>query len=431
MAIADISAAVRQEERSSGAGVRLGPNPPVLILNVFYSGMAIARDLAGRGMRVIGLSAHHDIYGIWSRFCEIRFCPNSQENPEQLFDFLRAQVPELAGSIIFPTRDADVVFLDRYRNELEPHFRLAIPPRDVLYRVLDKYELVRIADQAEVAVPRTARVRCSADLARVPTDVGFPCVVKPVSSVHWRVGDNWSRVGGRKAFRAEDFKQLCQEYERLATVSSDLLVQEMVPGPVRDIVILGGYVNQNSEPLAFFTARKIVQSPEDFGTGCVVESDEIAEIVDPTTRLWKALNYHGMAEVEYKRDARDGRYKLIEINTRHWDWHQLGSPSGVNLSWTAYQHLAGRNVAPERKPIRRAKWVAEDAYLEYAAAGIYHGELGLSRMCKELAGHRMYGIFSWKDPWPFLRYSFQVLLPSLVKNVIRRIRGGFRSHEVR
>lgn len=431
MATTDISATLHQENTPARVGAPVRRNPPVLILNLFYSGLGIARDLAGRGMRIIGLSAHPQIYGNFSRFCEVRPCPNSQEDPERLFDCLMSLAPELAGSIIFPTRDADVVFLDRYRDQLKPHFRLAIPPRDVLFHVLDKYELVRIADTAGVPVPRTARVTCESDLARVPESVGFPCVVKPISSVHWRVGDNWSRVGGRKAFRAENFDHLCREYQRLAAVSSDLLIQEMIPGPVRDIMILGGYVDQNSEPLGFFTARKVVQSPEDFGTGCVVESDEIPELLELTARLWKALEYQGMAEVEYKRDARDGKYKLIEINTRHWDWHQLGKPSGVNLSWTAYQHLAGRNVVPERKSIQRAKWIAEDAYLEYVAAGIYHREIGLSRIWAELSGRHMYGIFSWKDPWPFLRYSFQVLLPSLLREVMRKIRGGSSSHEVR
>ena len=431
MPMTDMSATLQQENTPPQVDAPVRRNPPVLILNLFYSGLGIARDLAGGGMRIIGLSAHPQIYGNFSRFCEVRSCANSQEDPERLFDFLMSVAPELEGSIIFPTRDADVVFLDRYRIELEPHFRLAIPPREVLFRVLDKYELVRIADQADVPVPRTARVRCKADLERVPHDVGFPCVVKPVSSVHWRVGDNWSRVGGRKAFRAENFEHLCHEYERLVAVSSDLLIQEMIPGPVSDIVILGGYVDQNSDLLAYFTARKVVQSPEDFGTGCVVESDEIGELLEPTTRLFKALHYQGMAEVEYKRDARDGKYKLIEINTRHWDWHQLGKPSGVNLSWTAYQHLTGRKVVPERKRIRSAKWIAEDAYLEYAAAGIYHREIGLSKIGAELSGRRMYGIFNWKDPWPFWRYAFQVLLPSLLKAVVRKIRGGSATHEVR
>src|SRR5206468_8764757 len=46
------------------------------------------------------------------------------------------------------------------------------------------------------------------------------------------------------------------------------------------------------------------------------------DLVAPSIRLCKALNYRGMAEIEYKRDINTGEYKLIEINTRHWDWHR-------------------------------------------------------------------------------------------------------------
>ena len=66
-------------------------SPPVLILNLFYSGLGIARDLAGRGIRVVGLSAHPRIYGNFTRFCQVRRSPNSQEQPEELAEFLLAQ----------------------------------------------------------------------------------------------------------------------------------------------------------------------------------------------------------------------------------------------------------------------------------------------------------------------------------------------------
>ncbi|HET7208493.1 MAG TPA: hypothetical protein VFI95_18095, partial [Terriglobales bacterium] len=62
--------------------------PPVVILNMFYSGLGIARQLAGRGMRVIGLSADRSIYGNFTRLCEVRQAPNSNDDPEGLREFL-------------------------------------------------------------------------------------------------------------------------------------------------------------------------------------------------------------------------------------------------------------------------------------------------------------------------------------------------------
>ncbi|HZU41526.1 MAG TPA: hypothetical protein VE994_02560 [Terriglobales bacterium] len=397
--------------------------PPVIILNLFYTGLGIARDLAGRGVRVVGLSAHRKIFGNYTRFCEVRFSPNSQEEPEQLLGYLLQAAPELHGSVIFPTRDADVLFLDRYRDELEPHYRLAIPPHDTFVRTVDKYSLVQIARAAGVAVPRTAVVSRREDLLRIAREVGFPCVVKPVSSVQWRVGDNWTRVGGRKAFRVDTAEQLRDEYQRLEQVSPELLIQEMIPGAADQIVVLGGYVNEKSDPIAYFTARKLVQAPDDFGTGCVVQSEPIPEIVEPTLKLWRALNYQGMAEVEYKYDPRDGQYKLIEINTRHWDQHQLGRASGINITWAAYCHVSGQPCEDMLKPVQRAQWVAEDTLLLHVLGSMVRPQQRTPHLWQKLSRPRIYGISAWNDPMPACRHFVTIIFPSIVRGVFKKIRG--------
>jgi predicted ATP-grasp superfamily ATP-dependent carboligase len=186
-------------------------------------------------------------------------------------------------------------------------------------------------------------------------------------------------------------------------------------------VVLGAYVRENSEPVEYFTARKLLQSPDDFGTGCVVQSEDIPELLEPTRRLWKALGYQGIAEVEYKQDQKTGVYKLIEINARHWDQHQLGRASGVNVSWTAYCHLAGRPIEPVRMATRRVKWIAEDALVLYLLHALRRGQA--AKIYRALAGSRMYAIFAWNDPRPLLRYLLNGLLPLMGKWLWRTTRG--------
>ncbi len=386
--------------------------PPVIILNMFYSGLAIARDLAGSGVRVIGLSADRNAYGNHTRACEVRFAPDSQSEPERLAEYLVEASGELKGAVVFPTRDADVVFLDRYRDALR-EYRISIPPHDALRQALDKGILAQAAKDAGVPVPRTMVVRQAADLDLVPGEVGFPCVVKPVSSYQWRGAGRWETVGCRKAFRADTLKDLKEEYARVAVVNPEVLVQEWIPGSSAEIVIMGGYFGVGSEPLGHFCARKLVQEPEDFGTGCVVQNLSINEIVEPSTRLCQALNYRGMAEIEYKRDVVTGEYKLIEINTRHWDWHQLAHLSGVNLTRVAYSDLTGHRLDAGTHKQGGGKWVAEDALLLYSASGLFRGKLKLRTLFGHLAGPKMFGIFSWNDPMPFLHHSFGYMLPRM------------------
>jgi D-aspartate ligase len=405
----------RQGQRSAGK------LPPVLIMNMFYSGLAIARDLAGTGIKVIGLSADRNAYGNFTRFCEVRQTHDSQSEPEQLAKYLQSVAGELEGAVIFPTRDADVVFLDRYREQLKS-YRTSIPPRDSLPRVLDKASLVEAAEIAGVPAPMTMVVRSQTDVEKVGAQVGFPCVVKPVSSYQWRGAGKWEAVGCRKAFRAENVEDLREEYSRVSQVNPDILVQEWIPGSTRDIAIMGGYFGAGSEALGYFCARKLVQEPDDFGTGCVVQNVDLREIVEPSIRLCKSLGYRGMAEIEYKRDERTGEYKLIEINTRHWDWHQLGHMSGLNLTRVAYTDLTGQKLDAHTPQHPGGKWVAEDTLLLYSASGLYNHRLTLKSLFKQLSGPKMYGIFQWADPMPFLRYSVSYMFPTVGRMALRKIR---------
>ena len=421
-------------ERQAGDNARTlnrgvhGDRPPVVILNMYYSGLGIARELAGKGVRVVGLSSERKIYGNFTRLCEVRQAPNSQDAPEQLAEFLLRSKDDLAGAVIFPTRDADVIFLEHFRSELEPCYRLAIPPSECLRRTIDKYELAVAALGAGVPVPRTLRLTSAEQLARVPIEVGFPCVVKPISSYQWRIGGAWQQVGCRKAFRVDNAAMLRKEYDQIAKVAPQVLVQEWIAGGVDQIVVLGGYVGNSSELLAYFTARKILQSPDEFGTGCVVQSEAVPAIVDPTRYLLHALKYKGLAEVEYKQDALTGEYKLIEVNTRHWDQHELGRAGGVNLTWVAYCDLTGKNPPQERGPIVPTKWIAEDALLLHVIRNIARAEWGSVTWRQTLIGPRIYGIFHSKDPLPFIRHFCFSLVPMLAKMLLRSFRNGLRSH---
>jgi D-aspartate ligase len=386
--------------------------PPVIIMNMYYSGLAIARDLAGAGIKVVGLSSDHNIYGNFTRFCTVRQAPSSQAEPERLVEYLQKTSNELRGAVIFPTRDADVVFLDRYREQLAG-YRLSIPSREALNLVLNKGSLARAARSAGIAVPRTVVIQSADELKSVSEAVGFPCVMKPVSAHLWHGGNRWETVGCRKAFRVDSPEILEREYKQVAAVSPEVLVQEWIPGSSNEIVIMGGYFGNNSRALGYFCARKLVQEPEDFGTGCLVQNLPLEELIEPSARLCQSLNYRGMAEIEYKYDANTREYKLIEINARHWDWHQLAHMSGVNLTRVAYSDLTGHALDSSTSGKPGGKWIAEDAFMLHAAAALYKRRVKLRTLLRQLSGPKMFAIFAWDDPLPFLRYSLQSMLPTI------------------
>jgi len=82
----------------------------------------------------------------------------------------------------------------------------------------------------------------------------------------------------------------------------------------------------------------------------------VDEVVDAGLHLLRALGCNGLSQVEFKRDPRDGKFKLMEVNPRLWQWHSLARASGVDLPLIAYRDLTGERVEAVRMNGGRRKW---------------------------------------------------------------------------
>lgn len=377
--------------------------PTAIVMNMSYTGLGIARSLGERGVPVIGLSTQHGIYGNSTRYAKVELCADSREKPDQLL----AQMVTIGKSlgqrgVVFPTGDHDLVFLDRYRNELEPWFSLVLPDSEVLDTCLNKWRTYLCARENGVLSPQCWLLDGESSLTAAIDDITYPCVLKPLHAHRWRAGQNWELVGARKAIPIFSRDEFLAEYATVSAAGGQLLVQEMIQGADDRIVIAACYYDKNSNWVAGFNTRKLVQIPEGFGTGCIVQAAHCPELLELTRSLLGNLRYSGIAEVEYKWDKIKGAYSLIEINPRPWDQHRLGKACQVELMYIAYCDHAGLPV-PEVKPRAcSAKWVAEDAFLLNALSMVRHRDPKLKTLFQTASGERLYAISDLSDPLPMI-----------------------------
>jgi predicted ATP-grasp superfamily ATP-dependent carboligase len=385
-----------------------------VVMNMFYTGVGIARSLGERGIPVVGLTAERGTYGNFTRYAEILFCADSRDAPERLLAELLELGQRLGRTaVLFPTRDHDLVFLDRFRRELEAaHFIPVIPEHDALERCLDKWETYRWATQAGVPTPKCWLIERPEDLPRVAQEATYPCVLKPVAAHHWRTGNNWNLVGGRKAIAVASPEELTAEYGVTAGANRRVLVQQHIAGGDDALVVTACYIDRRSKFQAGFNIQKLVQVPVGFGTGCIVQSVQHPELFDRTIRLLGAMQFTGIAEVEYKWNSAEQDYQLIEVNPRPWDQHRVGAACGVDLIHLAYCDAAGLakpDVAAGFVPV---KWIAEDAFLMAALRFLWRRERGLGALLRNARGRKVYAIWSARDPLPFAMYVAR-LIPQL------------------
>jgi predicted ATP-grasp superfamily ATP-dependent carboligase len=261
-----------------------------------------------------------------------------------------------------------------------------------------------------------------ADVTRVAGEVSYPCVLKPVSSHQWRQGDNWKLVGERKAIAIASKEELVAEYRSIARADKAALVQELVPGDDDSLVIEACYLDRNRKYAAGFEAQKLIQAPEGFGTGCIVQSVSRPELVEPTRRLLESMGFSGVAEVEYKRDSRTGEYKLIEINPRPWDQHRLGAACGVDLIYIAYCDHAGLPAPPHGEAVPGHKWIADDTFLTMVLRLGWQRSPRLRDYLRNARGKRLFAIWSARDPAPLITWLFSRFIPGLMVACVHWLR---------
>jgi predicted ATP-grasp superfamily ATP-dependent carboligase len=400
--------------------------PVAVVMNMYHTGLGIARSLGEHGVRVIGLTSRRGFYGNFTRYAKTVFCPDSRNEPEALLAFLLKMRQEVAGRlVIFPTRDDDLLFLDRYRKELQEGFVLAVPETAVLKVCLNKWETHLLAQRAGVSVPKCWLVENAEDLARTIAEVAYPCVLKPISTPDWRRGNNWNIVGSRKAIAVSSPGELLAEYTAIAHASPRMVVQEVIPGGDDTLAITACYLNRDSQFVAAFNTQKLLQFPEGFGTGCILQTAHYPELLAPTLRLLQSLRFTGIAEVEYKWDRAAGEYKLIEINPRPWDQHRLGQASGADLAYIAYCEHAGERQPPVGGSAVNTKWVADDTFLMTAAELLRRRDPKLRTLFRLARGKRIYAIWSMRDPLPFAVYLMLTFIPTVVGGGLRLIRSLF------
>jgi D-aspartate ligase len=393
----------------------------VVVMNMHYTGLGVARALAGTTADVWGLSFDSTSIGNASRYCKFAPYPNPAAEPTAAIEFLTEFAARFEQQpLLIPTRDLDLEFLLRHRDAVSARYALSIAPSLVMDRILDKSQLFATARSIGITCPHEVRITGARDLRLAREEIALPCIVKPVVASRWRHGAIHEAVGRRKVVVFDNWADVQSFYERVAPLDPELLVQEYIPGDDRDLEIFGSYIARDGA-IRWFTARKILQSPPGSGTGIVVRAEPIADIVAPSTALLRALGYVGISEIEFKRDARTGKIALIEVNPRHWDQHAVGAAAGVNLSRALYADFIGDPVPEMHQSAEMVSWIAEEGYLLGLADVLRGHNYPLAGYLGALRGRRSWATLSLRDPQPGTRMVRRVAT-EYARGVYNRLR---------
>lgn len=366
----------------------------VLILEPSNGGLAAARSLVRQGFRVTVVAPPGQGFVAASRGVDGHVLP-----PEEWGEALAAMTGDGPVAVL-PGADRASAFLAEMRDLL-PSSALTFERREGAHLALmHKDSSDAIARRAGVLVPWTASAGHSDELAASTRDAPFPCVLKPVLSHEWR-----AIFGEERVLVVNDREEALRRAAPAFAAGLELVMSEYVPGgddAVEEAIVVRAA--DGSYPVRF-GCRKLRQYPRGFGAASICVSDPIPESQALTTALLDEAGFVGVAGVEVKRHAVNGRHYFIEANVRLPTQFGLGDAAGADASRRLVATLAGEPLGPAPEPRPGVKLVFPELEVRAAATEL-RGRSGGERLAavrdllRSYRGTREMGLLDPRDTGP-------------------------------
>lgn len=358
-----------------------------------YQGLGIVRSLGRHGIPVVVVDDERSIARA-SRWTSATRRVASLRSDDDVLSALSGVRDELgiSGWAVFPTRDENVAALSKHRDALAGDWLISSPHWDCVRVAWDKRETYRLAQKLQVPSPRTW---FPADEGDLPESMDAPLIIKPA------IKENFFYATRAKAWRADSVAALREHFRKASGIvpPGEILVQEMIPG---DGQFSYCALVSHGDVSADMTVRRTRQHPSDFGRASTfVETVDLPALAVPSLRFLREIGYHGLVELEYKRDPRDGEYKLLDVNARTWGYHTLGLAAGVDFPWLLFQELLGSASAPVTAR-SGVTWIRLATDLPNAVVDWRAKRIRAGAYARTLRGIDTEAVFSWRDPLPGL-----------------------------
>jgi predicted ATP-grasp superfamily ATP-dependent carboligase len=370
--------------------------------------VASVRSLAKAGHEVLAGESSSWSKAGWSRFSHGSFqYPAPQADASGFVQRVLAVAQEKPGTLVLPMTEATTLPLSAQREVLlSAGAKLVLPSHTDVLRAFNKEETVALAASLGVAVPKTTIVSSAEQVGNVTGTMKFPVVLKPRSTVEVR-SDGAMRTTGRPRY-ARNAAELQAALTEMRHRCSSVLVQEFVEGEGAGYFALMRYGELRAE----FAHRRIRDvHPTGSGSALRISVEPDPEIRQASLGILQALNWHGVAMVEFRHAA--GKPPVfMEVNGRFWNSLPLACYAGVDFPALVAQMAENGDIAPVNSYRTGVvcRWLLGDfrhllAVWRGAPAGYplpYPGRLQtLLAVMKPLPG-TFHDNFQWQDPLPEL-----------------------------
>ena len=385
--------------------------PIAFVLGRYLTGgLGVVRNLGRNRVPVIWLDSNPKQIGFLSKYCKGIICPHPKNNLEEYIDFLINIGKKLNfKGVLLPIGDIEVYAVLKNRKLLENYYHIPMADFEVTQKLLDKKIFYKTLQNLKIEHPKTYFPKDVSEVEKMGQKISYPCILKPSYSAHF-VLDFKSKL-----FRVKSSKQLIQSYKKAKSKNHDVVIQEIIPGQTKNMHGFNAYYDRSFAPYGVFMYRRIREWPHDFGNGCFIESIKIPELEGIISLLVKKIKYYGIVDAEFKKDLRDNKFKLIEINPRCWMQNSLPTRTGVNIPYMTYLDATGNKIENTISAQIHMKWIFMPEDIYSSLKSMKKNKLTIKEWLNSLKGEKEYAVFSWDDPTPFFVLFLKLIFSIFIK----------------
>ncbi|MFI6359952.1 ATP-grasp domain-containing protein [Streptomyces sp. NPDC050743] len=278
-----------------------------------------------------------------SRYLHGRFVwpTTGQEPAERLIEELR-RIGRRIGrpTVLIPTDEESAVLVSEHADELAEFFLFPrVEDPGLVRRLASKQGLHELCVQYGVLSPQAAFPDSYEAIEEFAAGACFPIVAKNREAFERR--RNPAVPGTTRIQGPRELLELAHGWGPKPGV----ILQEYLPREEAEDWIVHAYFGAGAAEPVVFTGVKVRSWPPHAGmTACayVVSNPELAEL---TSRFCKSIGFQGIADLDWRYDRRDSRYKLLDFNPRMGAQFRLfESAAGIDVVRAQHLDLTGREI---------------------------------------------------------------------------------------
>ena len=321
---------------------------------------------------------------------EIGVCSNTDEIGTA--NQVRNMVKTGKYDLVVPTTDFSAMILAKYKKEYEAYCKVASNDWEIYQIAADKNKTMRVCTDLNLPCPATLFEIDNIDKVRT---LQFPIVVKPT------IG--YGAIGFHKVDTRQDLEKL------FSGMSSEeirqYVFQEYIPQTDLQYEC-AMFMDNHGVAKTALVFSKNRWFPVEGGSSTLNITVDRPDIVESCTKLLKAINWRGAADIDLIQDPRDGKAKIMEINPRVSGSVKIAFIAGANQARQMKELAEGDEVTEYKqyeKGLRLRSFQTDFLWFLKSPDRFKARPSWFSwKRTKEQ-------IFSWSDPLPWFAFTIKGL----------------------